>query len=89
MVSKHLFSLHFFYVLTGVHVGAERKGAVLHVEGEAEDLQVARRDQTQHAVPANVTRVVDVDVGTRLGNVIVHAASEHRRWITQETELSW
>lgn len=61
--------------VTGVHVGAEGEGAVLHVEGEAEDLQVAGGDQPQHAVPADVSRVVEVDVGTRLGNVIVH--TEH------------
>lgn len=65
--------------LTGVHVGAKCKRAVLHVEGKTEDLQVTCGDEAQHPVPADVTRVVDVDVRTRLGNVIVHAASEYRR----------
>lgn len=62
--------------LTGVHVGAKGKCAVLHVEGKAEDLQVACGDETQHPVPPDVTCVVDVDERTRLGNVIIHAASE-------------
>lgn len=64
--------------LTGVHVGAERKRAVLHVEGKTEDLQVAGWDEPQHPVPADVTGVVDVDVRARLGNVIVHAGSEEK-----------
>lgn len=76
------------FFLTGVHVGAKCKGAILHVEGEAVDLQVTGRDETQHPVPADVTRVVDVDVRTRLGNVIVHAASEYKRWIQHEQVLS-
>ena len=59
-------------VLTGVHVGAKCKCAVLHVKRKTEDLQVAGGDEPQHPVPADVTRVVHVDVRTRLGNVIVH-----------------
>ena len=58
--------------VTGVHVGAEGEGAVLHVEGEAEDLQVAGGHQPQHAVPADVSRVVEVDVRTGLGDIVVH-----------------
>lgn len=54
-----------------MHVGAERKCAVLHVKGKTEDLQVAGRDESQHPVPADVTRVVDVDVRTGLGHVII------------------
>lgn len=66
--------------LTGVHVGAKCKRAILHVEGKAEDLQVARGDEPQHPVPPDVTCVVDVDVRTRLRDVIVHTASE---WKTE------
>ena len=61
-----------FVLLTGVHVGAECEGAVLDVEGKAEDLQVAGTDEPQHPVPADVTRVVDVHVGTLLGHVVIH-----------------
>lgn len=76
------------FFLTGVHVGAKCKCAILHVEGEAEDLQVAGRDETQHPVPADMTRVVDIDIRTCLGNIIVHAASEHKRWIKPQQVLS-
>lgn len=61
--------------VTGVHVGAKGEGAVLHVKREAEDLQVTGGDQPQHAVPADVSRVVEVDVGTPLGDIVVH--TEH------------
>ena len=61
-----------------MHVGAEGEGAVLHVEGEAEDLQVAGGHQPQHAVPADVSRVVEVDVGTRLGDVVAHTGHGER-----------
>lgn len=61
--------------LTSVHVGAKRKGAILHVEGKTEDLKVAGRDEPQHPVPADVTCVVHVDVRARLGNIVIHTWS--------------
>lgn len=62
-----------------MHVGAEGKGAVLHVKRKTEDLKVAGGDEPQHPVPADVTRVVNVDVRTCLGDVIVHA-EEGWKW---------
>lgn len=56
-----------------MHVRAERKSAVLHVKGKAEDLQVAGRDEPQHPVPADAPCVVDVDIRTCLGNIVIHA----------------
>lgn len=59
--------------LTGVHVGAKCKCAVLHIKRKTENLQVAGRDEPQHPVPADVTCVVDVDVRTGLRDVVIHA----------------
>ena len=64
-----------------MHVGAECEGAVLDVEGKAEDLQVAGTDEPQHPVPADVTRVVDVHVGTCLGHIVIHADGETDEWM--------
>lgn len=72
----------FFFPLTGVHVGAERKCAVLHIERKTENLQVASWDQTQHPIPADVTCVVHVDVRTRLGKVVIHAVGKKKHsWL--------
>lgn len=60
-----------------MHVRAKCKRAVLHVERKTEDLQVAGGDETQHPVPANVTCVVDINVWTGLGDIVVHAWRVH------------
>lgn len=59
--------------LTCVHVRAKCKCTVLHIKGKTEDLQVAGRDEPQHSVPADIACVVDVDIRTRLGNIVIHA----------------
>lgn len=70
-------------LVTGVHIGAEGEGAILNVKRKTEDLQVAGRDESQHPVPADVTRVVDVDVRAGLGNIIIHTAGRERERKTQ------
>ena len=65
-----------------MHVRAECEGAVLDVEGKAEDLQVAGTDEPQHPVPADVTRVVDVYVGTCLGHVVIDTDGWMDEWMS-------
>ena len=66
-------------MFTCVHVGTEGESAVLDVEGEAEDLQVAGAHEPEHAVVADVSRVIDVHVGAGLGDVIVHTDTGRQR----------
>lgn len=70
-----------------MHVRAKRKSAVLHIKGKTEDFQVAGRDEAQHPVPADVTRVVHVDVRTRLGNIVIHTGGDGIRQVRRITDL--